>query len=360
MEVGVAVVAVADEAVAAAVAGTAIDDGPAGVQVVHQHLLPLQVAVARHIVALQRVVIAEVVEEGTFGCVPACHASDGGGAAARGTIVHLDSHSAVVHQGGHGVDFSRRAGRGEMDRHVGPVVGRGAEVGTLRAIVIVGVAVAAGALHGPVPVLHQLGHGGGHAARHRTFVGSAVVGAQVVVAGRLVPACRHQGSHHAMGRHLAVAVQQATPLGVARQAPLAAPDYLTLVFPQPAVHMGRDALHTEVVLVRVGQDGTGAVVARHQHKPLAAACPLDAEDIEGGEGCLRRDVGHAVYLLGLVVKTVDAHIAVGHLASLGGIHWSGLHSDDSQKQKGNENTEFLHVTMGFIVLFHYYNMYVSI
>ena len=105
-----AVVAVADEAVAALLSRTGVEHGMPLVKVGYQHRAPLVVGVARteiagvfvhhlHIAAIAEVVLQGVVDGGVARKVgQAC-----GSAAALGcgAVVHLQAHATVIHQCGH-------------------------------------------------------------------------------------------------------------------------------------------------------------------------------------------------------------------------------------------------------------------
>ena len=70
-----------------------------------------------------------------------------------------------MHEGGDGIHLGRGARTGELGGHDAPKVGGGPEIGTAGGIVVGGVGVGAVARGGVVPEFHDLGHGGGHAAR---------------------------------------------------------------------------------------------------------------------------------------------------------------------------------------------------
>ena len=76
---------------------------------------------------------------------------------------------------------------------MGPVVGRGPEVGTLRAVLRAGIAVGPHAGVGPVPVFHNLAHGCGHAAGEGHHAGACAVGAKGVVVRVLSPCGGEEG-----------------------------------------------------------------------------------------------------------------------------------------------------------------------
>ena len=111
--------------------------------------------------------------------------------AAGGTVVHVNAHTHMVNQLGHGLNlFQRRTGRDGIG-HIGPIVGGLAKIGRQRAIfgmVFRCVGVAALSLHGMVPVLHQLGGSSSHAACIAMATRTAfTLGAEVVVWIILVP-----------------------------------------------------------------------------------------------------------------------------------------------------------------------------
>ena len=133
----------------------------------------------------------------------------GGPAASRGrqSIVHLNSHAHMVHQLRHRVHLDAAASRGQLCRHVAPIVYRGAEVGAQRPIGGMRIGVGAIARSGMIPVLHYLCCGSGHASRHGVC-STRVLGTHVVIIGGLVPRGAQQGQDRCILWSLAIAARK--------------------------------------------------------------------------------------------------------------------------------------------------------
>lgn len=259
-------VAVADEAVA-----VDVGHAPAGIvewnfsfQITDNQTVPIERGgIAEHVLGFGR--IFEVGAEHVGGAV-VVHAG------AVDSVVHIHAHAAVVDQfRDFGVDG------GGVVAHGGEVVGGVAEVGRLGAVVLVGVTVGAGAGVGPAEVVHELTHGGGHAAGDAAVVGSGVVaGAVVVVELILAPVRVGEGFDG-----LAVAGQGALAEDVVPGGVFGAFGRLLqgrdLVGIAVEPHLGgRDDLVVEVELVvGEGEDGRGAFVAGDDHVAV-----IGVEDIE--------------------------------------------------------------------------------
>ena len=226
-------------------------------------------------------------------------AGTGGGTAAAsgaGAVVHFHSHTDVVHQGRHGVDLRGAAARGERRGHVGPVIGGGAEVGTLGAIRAMRVGVRTITNRGMVPEFHHLSGGGGHTSGHRLGRVGVVVRAEVVVVRALVPCGGHQRVDRGRERRVGhPAVQQAVPLfaNIGRTAELLLSVVLTVegdlfvVHLHPVFHVGGNLLRDKRVGQRVTQDGHHAVVSRDKDESLAL---VEREDVKLFEWRLRRHI----------------------------------------------------------------------
>ncbi len=324
VEEGVCRVAVAHKAVSARTALPAIHHGAAGVEVGHQHLLPSPVAVVHHVVAVDGGAVFEVVSQCRLG--RGSSRADGGSAAARGAVVHLHRHAAVIEQRGHGGLLGGGACRREGGGHIGPVVGGAGKVGRQLPI-IGGVAVAARARGRMIPILHHLPHGGGHAAGDAVVALIAVVGAELVVVGALIPSGCQQSVHHHGVLAPVAADGQAAPLGgdilgrdIARCTSLA---YLLFVAVQPLHHLRRDAFDRKGAAVRIAEDGTSRVVARHYHKAAAGTGGGGGEDIQLAKGGRGGDVLQPLVGKPLVIKPPLAEEIVCHSEGGGRVNWFG-------------------------------------
>ena len=197
-------------------------------------------------------------------------------------IIHLYSHSHVVHQLRHSVDLGLAARTVQFVGHDAPVIVCGAEIGILRAIAYVAVAchiaVAAIAGGGVVPIFHDLRRCRSHTAGHHILSVYRVVGAHGVVVGALVPRGGEQrGNLRGQARLRSHAAEQPRPLffhstlravGIPIRTLYPVTFNLILIPLEPAAQVRRHILGSEGSGERVGQYGTRTVVGGHQHKAL--------------------------------------------------------------------------------------------
>ena len=182
---------------ACTVAGVAgHEHGPSCGQLIVDEILPLLVGVVRRRCEVHVHVVAVVVLESGDTVARRC---------SRGrAVAHLYGAAHVVHELRHGVlaGLRRRVGVGVC--HVVPVEGHARQCRVRSGGVVPsrGVAGYAGALLlRPLPEIHHLRHGGGHASRGRQHVVAVVVvlGALLVVGVALVPAARNERGNEVLG-----------------------------------------------------------------------------------------------------------------------------------------------------------------
>lgn len=191
--------------------GSVIQYGTLLVQIVLQHGNPLRIGVICSGRANEGWRIFEIVFQGFFRSgivgIGACDFAVGQKSTRPfGGVAHIDGHTAVVHECGHGGTLGGCTGIGVgiTVEHIGPVVGGCPEIGGKYAVIIGAVVavigVAACSCSGPVVVFHKLCHSCGHAA-HVGLV-AAGSGAKVVVWGYLVPSGGDQGTDSRDGQGL--------------------------------------------------------------------------------------------------------------------------------------------------------------
>ena len=241
------------------------------------------------------VVIAEEVDKGGT-CVVAV-----GTAATVGAdiVAHIDSHAAMIHQGGYCVNLHLRAGAREGCRHVCPVVGSGSEVGTLGSVTEAVVGVRTDARGGILPVVHHLGHSGGHAACYGVLVVLLVIGAEVVVVGRLVPRSLHQRPYAAFGGFAFAVLLKAGPCTFDRGRGLCTcgtqGGNLFVVAREPETQLGREAVGLHGATHRIAKDGERRIVGGHHDEGVVGHKEIDRGHAEGRTGVFEK--GGAISVL---------------------------------------------------------------
>ena len=184
------VVAIDDEGVSAVFVVTRHKDGTALREFAFEHEGDFGERVEVAEVHLGVAVVAEVVDQ--------CHGLvDGTCAAAFRSVAHVDGNAAVAAEQGDGLCLGGGVLTfGVLVEYVRPVVGVFGEVGreSLLASRAVGVFVGTRAVERPLPVVHDLSHGGGDAP-HDASLACAVGGAQEVVGGILIPRVAEQGGN---------------------------------------------------------------------------------------------------------------------------------------------------------------------
>ena len=290
MEVVVLVVAVAYEGVAAVVAGTAIIHWSVGVELGFQRIHPGSFAA---LVLEGAAGIAEIIVHG------ARHILAIGTTGTR-TVHHVDAYTAVIQQFGHFSHLVVGAAAVEVVGHQVVVVGGFAEIGIQGAIIgiaivaVVGhVGVAAVTLCGPLPVAHDLSHGGSHTAGDGLVV--ACSGTELVVVGTLVPGGGEQGTDdHLAARGGRFVGEQLLPsllhggvdAGAGAGGDVA---HRIAVTVEPCGHVGGDILRIEMPCGAVAEHRQHAVVGRRHHKAAALA----VENIHAGILCgIVQLIGH--------------------------------------------------------------------
>ena len=253
--VALVLVAVGHEGMAHGGVGAAHVDGSSGGHLGVDDAVPL--VVAGHVGVgheAYRRAVAEVFGKGLVGVARLCPRRGAG-------IVHLDGGSAVEHEVGHGL-LLQVGGRGVGVLHVVPVDGRACGNGVH--VYLLGPCVEGGNLGGGLGdrllavVVQDLGHGRGHAARHRTA--AAVERAGIVVGGTLAPLTRHELVHlRVVGREL----HHRGTLLYARN--------LTGIVVEPLAHVGGQLVVVELALVAVAQHVDGLVVARDDEVAVVLA-----------------------------------------------------------------------------------------
>ena len=314
------VIAVANEAVAASAVEARVEHRTRSVDFILDVIFPYGVGhtVVVAIESFNRVGIAKeemqgVLRRGNLGIAVAIvgHLS----ATGFHTIVHLDGHTAMVHQCRHCVDLSRGAAAREGVGHLRPLVGGGSEVDAEGTIVVLHIAVAASALAGVVPIFHHLGHSGSHTAGHGAFMLHIVIGTEVVVVGALIPRGGEHGGDSRQGHRVSLrgGAVELPALGSVRidNAIVAHPVNLLLVGRQPVAHLGIDILRSGIA-ERVGQHRLHAVVGSHNDEALGAV----GEDIESVK--LAADEGHRTIhgshtLVAVRIPEIGRHLAGGRL-----------------------------------------------
>ena len=101
----------------------------------------------------------------------------------------------MVHQLCHLVDLGSAAAAVQRKRHQTVVVGRVPEIGRLRAVSGMSVAMTADATRRELPIADELRHSRGHATGHHPLAGAGIIRAIVVVIRILVPKGLYQRCH---------------------------------------------------------------------------------------------------------------------------------------------------------------------
>lgn len=330
MEVVVLVVAIAYEGVAAVVAGTAVINRSVGVELGFQRVHPRSFAA---LVLEGAAGIAEVFVHG-FRHVFAI------GAAGTRTVHHVDAYTAVIQQFGHFSYLVAGTAAVEVVGHQVVVVGGFAEIGIQGAIIsvpvlaVVGhVGVAAVTLGGPLPVAHDLSHGGSHTAGDGSVVARS--GTELVVVRALVPCGGQQGSDdHLAARGGRFVGEQLLPRllhgGVGTGAGTGGNvAHRIAVAVEPCGHVGGDVLRVEMSCGAVAEHGQHAVVRRHHHKAAALA----VEDIHAGILCgIVNLIGHLKRIGGTGNPVLRQKMGRRN-ASCQRVHRTGIQQESGDKEK---------------------------
>ena len=348
--------AVEDERMSAGAVGAGVVHGLSEGKVLVDECAPAGFVIGVAVGVVEGGVVFEVQFEGLGGAgagpvaafTVGAATADGGGA-----VHHVHGHAAVVGDGGHGIFLVRHAEVLEAVRHELPEVGGVAEVdalprqaGAAKGYIGVGVLSVAGV----VPVLHDLGHGSGHAAHDGASVADGVVGAIHIVRFALVPLglqhLRH-GGEVACGVGLGVGAFAVNQVGKQEFPPLLEDAFalgivvfdcfgnLVVVALEPvgdvAVERGGEG-----VVEGIGQDGHHAVVGRDDDE----AQTLHVEDVELVQ--LGETEGLGRYLGFDVAGAVLGPEGGGHSAGGGTRHRTGGGAGGQDKDGGYEKNCLFH------------------
>lgn len=314
MEIVVLVVAVAYEGVSTVVAGTAIIHRSVGVELGFQRIHPGSFPA---LVLKGAAGVAEIIVHG------ARHILAVGSAGTR-TVHHVDAHPAVIQQLSYFAHLVVGAVAVEVVGHQVVVVGGFTEIGVLGAIIgiaiggVVGhVGVVAMALGRPLPVAHDLSHGGSHTTGDGSVVARS--GTELVVVGTLVPGGGEQGADdHLAARSSGDVGEQLLPgllhggvgAGAGTGGDVA---HRNTVGIEPGGHVGGNVIRIEMPCGAVAEDRQHAVVGGHHHKAAALA----VEDIHAG-------------ILGGIVQLID------HLERVGGTSSPVLRQEMGSRDAGGQ------------------------